>query len=121
MFRACGRCGKIHPYNTPCPNPYRVYAGGDERRQRSLYSWTKKSKQLRADTLFCEVCKEQGRYTYDDIEVHHIVKLRDQGDLLDDGNLICLCREHHRQADSGEISQDYLKALAKKRIEESGE
>ena len=35
--------------------------------------------------------------------------------LLDNENLICLCRMHHRLADSGEISQEYLKKLAQKR------
>lgn len=66
----------------------------------------------------CEVCRDQGRLTYNDLEVHHIVKIKDDSNkLLDDYNLICLCVEHHKQADAGEIETDYLKRLAKDREE----
>ena len=62
------------------------------------------------------MCRAQGRYTYTSLEVHHIAKLRDNPDgLLDDLNLICLCPEHHKQADAGRISKGYLKTLANNR------
>lgn len=64
----------------------------------------------------CEVCRDLGVYTYDGLEVHHIVKLRDNPDgLLDNYNLVCLCAMHHKQADSGGIKQEYLRKLARKR------
>lgn len=117
-FRACSKCGKIHPYD------YKCSVGVDNNRSklaedklRSRYAWTKKSKQIREDAgNLCEVCKDQGRATYDGLEVHHIEKLRENVDgLLDDDNLICLCVRHHKEADNGEIDKEYLKELVKKR------
>ena len=118
-FKACSKCGKIHPYG------YKCTVGADNNRSklqedklRSKYAWTKKSLQIREDANnLCEVCLDQGRITYDGLEVHHIEKLRENVDgLLDDNNLVCLCTMHHKQADNGEIDKEYLKELARKRI-----
>lgn len=117
-MKACSKCGKIHPYNYDC-KINRVYTGGDERKLRSQYSWTKKSEEIRerANHL-CEVCRKEGVYTYDGIEVHHITKVKDDKSLLlDNYNLICLCKRHHLQADNGEISKEYLLELAGEREE----
>lgn len=113
---SCGKCGKIHPRGYNC-NVGRIYTKTDESRLRSKYAWTKKAKQIKDDANgLCEVCKAQGVYTYDGLEVHHITKLREKPDgLLEDDNLICLCSYHHKQADTGEIDAEYLRQLAKKR------
>ena len=118
MLKSCSRCGKIHPYNYKCnvgvdSNRYKT----DEDKLRSKYAWTQKSKQIRQDANnLCEVCRDNGVYTYDNLEVHHVTKLReDVNGLLDDDNLICLCVDHHKQADAGEISKDYLLSLIAKR------
>lgn len=113
---SCSRCGKLHPRGQKC-NIGRIYTKTDESRLRSKYAWTKKAKQIKDDVNgLCEVCKAQGVYTYDNLEVHHIIKLRDNPNgLLDDDNLICLCTYHHKQADDGEIDADYLRILAKER------
>lgn len=117
-YKACSKCGKIHPYN------YKCSVGVDYNRSkvaedklRSKYAWTKKSKQIRDDAgNLCEVCKANGIATYDGLEVHHIEKLRENVDgLLDDDNLISLCTTHHKQADNGEIDPAYLRELVKKR------
>ncbi len=118
MFKACSKCGKIHDASSICPYVKREYTSGAERKLRSKYSWTLKSKQIREQANhLCEVCKDKGVYTYQNIEVHHIVKLKDneQG-LLDDDNLIVLCQEHHKMADKGELSVDYLRELVGRRI-----
>ena len=53
---------------------------------------------------------------YDDIEVHHITKItEDESLLLENKNLICLCQYHHKLADKGEISKEYLQGLAEAR------
>lgn len=118
MLKACSRCGKIHAYNYVCTvGNYRKFADSTERKLRSTSAWQKKraSVKQRAFNL-CEVCKAQGIYTYDNIEIHHIRKLKNnpQG-LLDDDNLVALCVMHHKQADNGELSEDYLRELAKQR------
>ena len=116
-LKSCSKCGRIHPRGYIC-NKGRVYAQTDESKLRSKYAWTKKAKQIKADANnLCEVCRAQGIYTYDGLEVHHITKLSvDPGGLLDDDNLITLCVYHHKQADAGEIDADYLRELVKERI-----
>ena len=116
MFRSCSRCGKIHPANERCPVG-REYNGGEERELRKRYSWQKKSLQIRQDAQgLCEVCRDQGIYTHKQLEVHHIERLKDAPELLlDSDNLICLCSEHHKMADRGELSKDYLKSLVRLR------
>ena len=116
MFKSCSKCGKIHDSNYKC-NVGRIFTGGDERKLRSTYSWTKKSEEIRerANHL-CEVCKDKGIITFKDVEVHHIVKVKDdESKLLDNENLICLCQEHHKQADKGLIETEYLLRLAMQR------
>ena len=116
IYKSCSRCGKMHPQGHRCDQS-RLYQGGKERELRSTYKWTLKSKEIRerANHL-CEVCKDQGTYTYDNIEVHHIEKVRDdESKLLDDNNLIVLCKDHHIQADNGEIDKEYLYKLVQQR------
>ena len=116
MYKACSKCGKIHRYDKEC-QVKKVYQGGKERDLRSSYKWTKKSQEIRQRSNYlCEVCKEQNIFTYENVEVHHIEKVKDNNELLlDDNNLICLCVEHHKQADAGEISKEYLKELVRRR------
>lgn len=116
MYKACSRCGRIHPASFIC-NKGKVYAGGEERKLRNKYAWALKSQQIREDSQnLCAVCRDIGVYTYDNLEVHHIEKLAEHPEkLLDDDNLICLCVEHHKQADRGELDKDYLKKLAQGR------
>lgn len=113
MLKACSRCGKIHPANYNC-TVGKIYTGGDERKERSKYSWTLKSEEVREKANYlCEVCKDQGKITYDNLEVHHIVPIRENKDLLlENENLICLCVDHHKQAERGQLDRDYLRKLA---------
>ena len=117
MFKSCSKCGKVHPTNYICTANKRIYAGGNERKLRSTNKWTEKSKEIRerANHL-CEVCRDQGEYNYNDLEVHHITKVtEDSTKLLDNDNLICLCQFHHKQADKGQLDKEYLRKLAGQR------
>ena len=117
MFKSCSKCGKIHDTKFKCYAGQDILKNREERKLRSQYVWTQKSEEIRerANHL-CEVCRDRGAITYDNIEVHHIVKVKDDSSkLLDNYNLVCLCQEHHKQADKGEIDVDYLLELAKKR------
>lgn len=117
-LKSCSYCGRIHARGEKCPNYKRTYNRQASDRLRNLNAWAKKSRQIREDAQFlCEVCRTQGIYNYKNLEVHHITKLRDDNEgLLDDNNLICLCNEHHRQADAGELDAELLRKLAKERI-----
>lgn len=112
-FKSCSRCGKIHPADYKC-SAGRIYRGGEERQLRSKYTWACKAKDiLDRSHYMCAVCKDQGIVTTEGLEVHHIEKLSERQDLfLDDDNLVCLCQKHHKAADHGKISKDYLRELA---------
>lgn len=48
-------------------------------------------------------------YTYDNIEVNHIVPIKEDFDrALDDDNLISLCSHHHKMADKNLIPRAIL-------------
>lgn len=118
MWKSCS-CGKMHPATYVC-NANRLkreYADTEERKLRSTNKWTEKSKEIREKANhLCEVCRDKGVYTYNNLEVHHIIKLsNDRGGLLDNDNLVCLCVEHHKEADKGTLSVDYLRDLAQQR------
>lgn len=117
MYKVCSRCGLVHPKNFTCHAGKRIYRGGSERTLRSTYKWTEKSKDIRDKAHYlCEVCKAEGRLTYEGVEVHHITKVKDDTDLLlDDYNLICLCTAHHHAADHDQIDKEYLFSLARQR------
>ena len=84
---------------------------------RDTYEWKQKSLEIRSKAQYlCEVCRDKGRYTYDNLEVHHIIKIKEDKDLLlDNFNLICLCHMHHTMADEGTLDIDYLRSLVDKR------
>ena len=86
---------------------------------RSRFAWTKKSEEIREKAQYlCEVCRDQGKITYESLEVHHITPLREDSTLLlENNNLVCLCIEHHKQADNSELDRDYLRKLAEYREE----
>ena len=116
MLKSCSRCGRVHDYNYKC-NVGRIYKKNDIDKLRSTKRWTDKSIEIReASNYLCSVCLDEGILNYDNLEVHHIIKLQANQDLLlDNNNLICLCKYHHKQADEGKIDKDYLFSLVKKR------
>lgn len=120
MWRSCSRCGRIHPENKACPKPsqYRYGDASDTDRQfRSSSEWKSKREEIKRESNYlCAACKAEGRYNYNNLEVHHIEKLRDRIDLsLDNTNLIVLCTTHHKAADEGKIDKEYLKKLVRER------
>lgn len=118
MLKACSYCGRIHDSKVDCgKKPKRMYRRTEEEQGRYTHAWDVKSEQIKERSHYlCEVCLEEGRLTYEGLETHHIVKLRERPDLLlEDENLICLCKMHHRMAERGEIPAEKLRKLAKKR------
>lgn len=121
MLRSCKRCGRIHEAGE-CPvkketQKYDRESESDKFRSRSI--WRRKSKQIREDAQeLCEVCRDKGKYVYQLLSVHHITAIKDDPSLaLDDNNLICVCPTCHELAEAGTLSIDYLRELAKKRID----
>lgn len=116
MLKACSKCGKIHDDKYECTKRT-YYKRTEEDKLRNTNDWHKKSKEIKEKSNYlCAICRENNRFTYDSLEVHHIDKLREEPDkLLDDYNLICLCSKHHKEADAGLISKEHLRELAKAR------
>ena len=116
MYKSCSRCGKVHNRNYKC-NHNSYSKDTEARRIRNKNSWHIKSEEIRKKSNYlCSVCSEEGIYNYKGLEVHHITPIKeDKNRVLDDYNLICLCGEHHRQAEIGKIDRDYLYILAKDR------
>ncbi len=119
MLRSCGRCGKMHGYNQPCPVRTVRPRITPEQRLRSTSRWQSKRTEIKDKSKWlCALCLEEGRYNYEQLEVHHITKLKEDAErLLDDYNLICLCKHHHELADAGKIDAEHLVELAKMREE----
>ena len=115
MLKSCGKCGRIHDSSFMCN------ANRNERTKeqafRSTNPWRRKSIEVRkAAQYLCEVCRDNGLYNCYNLSVHHITPLtEDESQALDDDNLVCLCGEHHEQAEAGKIDRNYLRSLAKKR------
>ena len=115
MLRACSRCGRVHEAGIKCTTYSR--ADKEAARLRNLSKWHRKSEDIRARSFnLCAICKEEKIVNYLNLEVHHIKKLQeDPSRLLDDDNLICLCSYHHKLADKGKYSEEYLLSLVDKR------
>jgi 5-methylcytosine-specific restriction endonuclease McrA len=116
MYKSCSRCGKVHSTTYKC-NHNRFKKDTEARQLRQKNIWHRKSEEVRKKSKYlCSICKEEGIYNYKDLEVHHITPIEENKDrLLDNYNLICLCQEHHKQAEIGKIDRDYLYKLAKRR------
>lgn len=123
MLKSCTRCGKIHDSRYKCRatlNTYSYYSS-DEYKLRNTNVWHKKSEEIRKKSNnLCSTCILEDIYTYDKLEVHHIVPVKEDKDkFLDNYNLICLCSKCHKKADKGEIDRELLLKIAKER--EDGE
>ena len=117
MLKTCSICGRIHDFNQVCTRPCKKKTTR-QNAFRDTYQWKQKRNQIKSrDKYLCQVCltdkyKTNYRYTYDELEVHHIVPIEEDYNLrLDSNNLITLCRMHHEMAEAGEISKEELKAM----------
>ena len=121
MMKTCSVCGRIHDFNKVCKRQ-KPKKKSESNKFRKSYEWTQKSKQIRErDKNLCQVCitgkyDTSYRYTYKELEVHHIIPIEEEYSLrLDSNNLITLCRYHHEMAEKGEIPrQELLKIVAGK-------
>ena len=121
LYKSCSKCGRIHEQSYVC----RASSGRKapktlEQKLRSSRAWTLKAIEIKERASYlCELCRDKGRYNYDNLEVHHIEKVKDEPTkLLDNYNLICLCSEHHKLADDDKIEIGKLLAIAKEREQE---
>lgn len=118
MLKSCGYCGRIHDSKFDCGRkPVKRYRRSERVSGRYTRDWSLKAEEIKERSRFlCACCLAEGRITYDGLEVHHIVPLRVRPELLlEDGNLVCLCRRHHEMAERGDIDAQLLRELARER------
>lgn len=126
MLKSCQYCGSVHDNKFDCgKKPKPRYGKGytkertDIDNARNSRKWRAKSLEIRKrDNHLCQVCIRQlfntlQQYTFDTIEVHHVVPLVESMiRMYDNMNLISLCKYHHNMAEHGEIPRDILHAIA---------
>lgn len=114
MLKTCSVCGTIHDFNKTCRRSGKK-KNTKANTFRKTNKWAEKSKSIRErDKHLCQICltgkyDTNYRYTYEQLEVHHIVSIEeDYTKRLDSMNLITLCKYHHKMAEKGQISKEEL-------------
>ena len=92
----CPGCGGQSPTRGRCTtcrrSDHRAQALEPERRARNRQAWRDaRALTKRRDNYQCVECGRR-----DELEVHHVVSLRNGGDEYNLDNLVTLCRTHHR-------------------------
>jgi 5-methylcytosine-specific restriction endonuclease McrA len=110
---------RIHDSKYDCgKKPKRSKQGNDKDKFRWSQTWQKKREEIKQrDGYLCQICIRRlyntvNQYTYDDLEVHHVVPLEEDFDRrLDNDNLITLCERHHEMAERGEIPRQEILSI----------
>lgn len=120
-LKTCTYCRKIHGNEINCTAKRGYYREKYSRYEKDKdyisfiksKKWNDKSQEIKLlDAYCCLVCKSLGLISPKYLEVHHIIKFRNDTSLsLDNSNLITLCIAHHKQADSNKISSNELHRL----------
>ena len=120
-LKTCSYCHKIHDVKMKCTAKRGYYREKNSRYEKDKdytrfiksKQWFNKSQEIKLlDSHCCLVCKSLGLNSPVYLEVHHIVKYRNNTSLrLDNDNLITLCIAHHKQADSDKIQASELYRL----------
>lgn len=122
-LKTCTYCHKIHDVKMKCTAKKGYYRDKNTRYEKDKNYikfikskvWNEKSQEIkRLDSYRCLVCQSLGLISPVYLEVHHIIKYRNDASLrLDNNNLITLCVNHHKQADSNKIQASELYRLIK--------
>lgn len=120
-LKTCTYCHKIHDIKKKCTAKRGYYREKNARYEKDKdyikfiksKQWHEKSQEIKLlDSYCCLMCKELCLISPKYLEVHHIVKVRDNTTLkLDNNNLITLCVNHHKMADSNKIQASELYKL----------
>lgn len=123
-LKTCTYCHKIHESKKKCTAKKGYYREKNSRYEKDKdyikfiksKKWHEKSQQIKLlDSYCCLMCKSLGLISPKYLEVHHIVKFRNDASLgLDNSNLITLCANHHKMADSNKIASSELHSLINK-------
>lgn len=121
MLVSCSHCSGLHERGKTCQKkPKRKKEETYISRFRSSSLWYKKSKEIKGrDKYLCQVCLLDKKYTFNNLEVHHITPISSNWQKrLDNTNLITLCTVCHKRAEMGEIGKAALFRIAEKNSSE---
>ena len=123
-LKTCTYCHKIHDIKKKCMAKRGYYREKNARYEKDKdyikfiksKQWHEKSQEIKLlDAYCCLMCKSLGLISPKYLEVHHIVKVRNDSSLkLDNSNLITLCVAHHKMADANKIQARELHSLINK-------
>lgn len=123
-LKTCTYCRKIHGKEINCTAKKGYYREKNSRYEKDKdyikfiksKKWHEKSQEIKLlDSYCCLMCKSLGLISPKYLEVHHIIKFRNDLSLkLENNNLITLCVNHHKMADSSKISTNELHRLINK-------
>lgn len=121
MLVSCSYCMGQHNRGVTCPKkikPSRKKEPTYISRFRNTKAWQRKRLEIKSrDKYLCQHCLLNGLFTFDKLEVHHIIAIsKDWDKRLDEYNLITLCTNCHKQAEKNEIKQEYLLNIARKNV-----
>ena len=127
MLKSCQYCGRIHDKGFDCgkkPQPQRRndYRRSENTAGRYTNAWKLKAAEIkRRQKHICPLCYKEFlnglcKLKTEPLEAHHIIPLEENAELLlEDGNIIGLCRRHHEAAEAGEVPRGELLELARAR------
>lgn len=83
---------------------------------RNTKAWQKKRNEIKKrDKLLCQYCLQDHKYTFINLEVHHIDPISlNWNKRLEATNLITLCSSCHKMAEKMDIKKDLLERIALK-------
>ena len=123
-LKTCTYCRKIHGKEINCTAKRGYYRDKNTRYEKDKdyikfiksKQWNNKSQEIKLlDAYCCLMCKSLDLISPKYLEVHHIIKYRNDASLkLDNSNLITLCVNHHKQADANKITSSELHSLINK-------
>jgi len=121
MLVSCSYCMGAHIRGVTCAKnkkPSRKKEITYISKFRNTKAWQKKRNEIKKrDKLLCQYCLLDHRYTFSNLEVHHIEAISaNWNKRLDEFNLITLCTNCHKMAEKKEIKEELLKEIASKNV-----
>ena len=130
MLKACAYCGRIHDKSVICPQKQKVISRRETTRERrdteqaqlrNSNRWKIKTGYIKGrDMYLCQACINGigylpgRRIATEGLQVHHIVPIKeDRERAFDNENLITLCEQCHKLAETGKIRREKLQKIAK--------
>lgn len=115
----CSYCNKIHDKYEDCDaklkhkQKHKQNYNEEYNKCYNSKNWKRvREEVLKENNYCCEICMQLGVANYKDIQVHHVIKIIDNEDLMfDKSNLIVVCRQHHREIEGKTLKEviDYIK------------